>query len=212
MRFRKGTTGGDDRPPTLSTRGLIEEVAGGPAGETLSLGDVLDRFSERSYGVFLLICLLPAFIPLPIGAGAISGPFVSLIGLQFLAQMQHPWVPGFMTRRTLSREGMETFRRRTSRLLGWLEKVSRPRAEAMIDHVAARSFTGLLLVLLGVLLALPLPATNYPFGAVLLLFAIALIERDGRVMLVAWAAGLVELAVVGAMSGQIATWLSALFD
>ena len=112
MRFRKGASGPDDRPPTLSTRGLIEEVAGGPEDEEVTLGDVLDRFSERSYGVFLLICLLPAFIPLPIGAGAISGPFVSLIGLQFLAQMQHPWVPGFMTRRTLSREGMETFRRR----------------------------------------------------------------------------------------------------
>ena len=212
MRFRKGASGPDDRPPTLSTRGLIEEVAGGPEDEEVTLGDVLDRFSERSYGVFLLICLLPAFIPLPIGAGAISGPFVSLIGLQFLVQMQHPWVPKFMTRRVLSRDGMEKFRRRTSRLLGWLEKVSRPRAEAMIDHVAARSFTGLLLVLLGVLLALPLPATNYPFGAVLLLYAIALIERDGRVMLVAWAAGLVEIAVVAAMSGQIATWLSALCD
>ena len=212
MRFRKGASGPDDRPPTLSTRGLIEEVAGGPEDEEVTLGDVLDRFSERSYGVFLLICLLPAFIPLPIGAGAISGPFVSLIGLQFLVQMQHPWVPKFMTRRVLSRDGMEKFRRRTSRLLGWLEKVSRPRAEAMIDHVAARSFTGLLLVLLGVLLALPLPATNYPFGAVLLLYAIALIERDGRVMLVAWAAGLVEIAVVAAMSGQIASWLSALLD
>ena len=211
MRFRKDAFQPDARAPTLSTRGLIEDVAQGPADVEVTLGDLLDRFSARAYGVFLLICLLPAFIPLPVGAGAISGPFVSLIGVQLLAQMQHPWVPKFMTRRPLSREGMETFRRRTSRLLGWLEKVSRPRAEAMIDHVAAKSFTGLLLALLGVLLALPLPATNYPFGAVLLFFAIALIERDGRVMLIAWAAGLVELAVVGAMSGKIAAWVTGLF-
>jgi hypothetical protein len=199
-------------PPELSTRGLIEEVANGVAGHAMTLGDLLDRFRERSYGVFLLICVLPAFVPLPIGAGAVSGPLVSLIGVQFLAQMQHPWVPGFIARRPLSAEGMDKFRRRTARLLGWLEKVSRPRNEAMIDHRAARTFTGLLLVLLGALLALPLPATNYPFGAVLLLYAIALIERDGRLMAIAWAAGLVEIGIVAAMSGQIAAWLGQLFS
>jgi hypothetical protein len=212
MRFRKHADGKPAKAPELSTRGLIEEVADGIDGVEMTLGDLLDRFRERAYGVFLLICVLPAFVPLPIGAGAISGPFVSLIGLQLLVQMEHPWVPKFLARRPLSRDGMEKFRRRTSRLLGWLEKVSRPRAEAMIDHRAARTFTGLLLVLLGLLLALPLPATNYPFGAVLLLYAIALIERDGRLMMIAWAAGLVELAVVGAMSGQIAAWIGELFS
>ena len=208
MRFRKDRA--DARPPELSTRGLIEEVASGPADVEITLGDVLDRFRERAYGVFLLICLLPAFVPLPVGAGAISGPFVMLIGLQLLAQMQHPWVPKFVAKRVLSRDGMEKFRKRTSRVLGWLEKVSRPRAETLIDSVAARTFTGLLLVLLGFLLALPLPATNYPFGAVLLLFAIALIERDGRTMALAWVAGLVELVVVALMSQQIAIWLKEL--
>src|SRR5687768_6093509 len=205
MRFRKDRA--DARPPELSTRGLIEEVASGPADVEITLGDVLDRFRERAYGVFLLICLLPAFVPLPVGAGAISGPFVMLIGLQLLAQMQHPWVPKFVSKRVLSRDGMEKFRKRTSRLLGWLEKVSRPRAESLIDSVAARTFTGFLLVLLGFLLSLPLPGTNYPFGAVLLLYAIALIERDGRTMALAWVAGLVELVVVGLMSKQIAVWL-----
>lgn len=211
MRFRHHPHGHAKKAPELSTRGLIEEVAGGIDGKHMTLGDLLDRFRERSFGVFLLICVLPAFVPLPVGAGAISGPFVSLIGLQLLWQMEHPWVPKFLSRRPLSREGMEKFRKRTSRLLGWLEKVSRPRTEVMIDHRAARTFTGLLLVLLGFLLALPLPATNYPFGAVLLLYAIALIERDGRLMAIAWVAGLVEIAVVAAMSGQIAAWVAKLF-
>lgn len=210
MRHRHARRHGD-HPPELSTRGLIEEVANGAAGHAMTLGDLLDRFRERSFGVLLLISVLPAFVPLPIGAGAISGPLVSLIGVQFLAQMAHPWVPGFVCRRELSPDGMDKFRRRTSRLLRWLEKVSRPRNEAMIDHRAARTFTGLLLLVLGVLLALPLPATNYPFGAVLLLYAIALIERDGRLMAIAWMAGLVEIAIVAAMSGQIAAWLAELF-
>jgi len=196
--------------PDISTRALLHALADGDPAQVLTLGGLLDQFQARAYGVFLLMSVLPAFVPLPLGAGAVSGPLVSLIGLQLLAQMEHPWVPGFLSRRPLSRPGMVKFRDRTARLLGWLEKVSRPRMEAAIDHPAARTFTGLMLVLLGFLLALPLPATNYPFGLVLLAYAIALIERDGRLMLIAWAAGLVQLAVVGVFSGQIAVWIGKL--
>src|SRR5690606_24099412 len=177
----------------ISTRALLDSLADASNGETLDLGALLDRFRTRAYGLFMLIALLPAFVPLPVGAGGISGLLVVLIGLQLLVRMSHPWVPGFIARRPISREGLARFRDRASRLLRWLERLSRPRTEAIIDHPLARGFTGLLLVLLGVLLALPVPGTNYPFGLVLLAFAIALVERDGRLMLVAWALGLAEI-------------------
>ena len=198
--------------PDISTRALLHAIAEGDPASELTLGGLLDQFKTRAYGVFLLMSVLPAFVPLPVGAGAISGPLVSLIGLQLLAQMEHPWVPRFLSRRPLSRPGMVKFRDRTARVLRWVEKVSRPRTEAIIDHPAARTFTGLMLVLLGLLLALPLPGTNYPFGLILLAYAIALIERDGRLMLVAWAMGLGQLAVVGVLSGQIAGLLADFFS
>ncbi len=194
----------------ISTRVLIQDVADGAEDEPLTLGGLLDRFQERAFGVFLLISVLPAFVPLPVGAGAISGPLVMLIGLQLMVLMDHPWVPGFVSRRRLSRQGMQSFRKRTTRLLSWVEKISRPRAEILIDHRAARMFTGLLLALLGFLLALPLPATNYPFGLILLVYAIALIERDGRLLAIGWVLGVGELVVMGLASGQIAAWVKQL--
>ena len=42
--------------------------------------------------------------------------------------------------------------------------------------------------------------------------AIALIERDGRMMAVAWALGLVEIVVVATFSGQIAGWIARLLS
>jgi hypothetical protein len=193
----------------LSTRALIEDVATSAGGAELTLGDVLDRFSERAYGVFLLFSLIPAIVP---GGGAIGGPLICLIGLQMLAQMEHPWVPKFIARRQLTHDGMQKFQRRTTRLLRWLEKLTHPRTEILIEHPAARTFTGVLLVLLGLLLALPLPATNYIFGAILLAYAIALIERDGRLMAIAWIAGGIEIVVMGVMSGSIVAWVAGLFD
>ena len=42
--------------------------------------------------------------------------------------------------------------------------------------------------------------------------SIALIERDGRMMAVAWALGLVEIVVVAMFSGQIAGWIAQLLS
>lgn len=199
-------------PQELSTRALIDALADDHRGPgPLTLGGILDEFRARAFGLFVLLSVLPAFVPLPVGAGAISGPLVSLAGLQMLLRMDHPWVPGFLSRRPLSREGIARFRDRVSGVLRRLEKLSRPRNEGLVDHPAAHAFTGLLLVLLGVLLALPIPGTNYPFGFILLVFAFALIERDGRLVLAAWALGVAEIVAAVLLSGEVVQRVMALF-
>ena len=90
----------------LTTRRLFERIARDHPG-TLPLGDLLDAFSERAFGLFLLLALLPAFLPLPAGAGAISGPLVSLAGLQLLAQAEHPWLPRWLQRRPVATASLD---------------------------------------------------------------------------------------------------------
>ena len=64
-------------------------------------------------------------------------------------------------------------------------------------------------MLLGILLALPIPFTNFLFGALLLLYALALLERDGALMLMSWVAGVVAIYIFGAVSGNLAAMLWA---
>ncbi|MEO8160564.1 MAG: exopolysaccharide biosynthesis protein [Arenimonas sp.] len=199
------------RPAAITTRGLVDQLAIGDPDEELSLAELLDRFNERSFGLFLLISLLPTFIPIPVGVGAISGGLASLIGMQFLARLEHPWLPKFVARRKIHRQRIINFRDRMGKWLGRLERLTKPRLEGMFKHWAAHAFTGLLLVVLGVLLCLPIPLTNYPFGLILLVFCFALIERDGALMLVAWGAGLAEIAVVAGFGGQMMAWTGSLF-
>ncbi|HMB55579.1 MAG TPA: exopolysaccharide biosynthesis protein [Arenimonas sp.] len=188
---------------STSTRALIDKLADGDPDEALSFSELLDQFSERGFGLFLLLVMLPCFIPLPVGVGGVSGSLVTLIGLQFLWRLEHPWLPGWLGRRRIHRRVLIGFRNRMGKWLDRLEKLTRPRNEAVLTHPLAHAFTGLLLLLLGVLLALPLPLTNYPFGLILLVFAFALIERDGRLMLIAWALGLAEIAVLATFSGAM---------
>jgi hypothetical protein len=191
------------RPVPISTRALVDGLAHGDPEGSVTFGDLLDQFSERGYGLFLLLALLPNFIPIPVGVGAVSGALVGLIGVQLLFHFEHPWMPRFLARREISRATLVRFRNRLDKWLGRIEKLIRPRWPTMLENPVAHAFSGFLLIVLGGILALPLPGTNYLFGALLLGYSLALIERDGKLMLLCWLLGVGEIAVVAGFSSQL---------
>ncbi len=197
--------------PERGLRSLLDGYTVGDPREVLSLRVLLAGLGRRAYGMLLFIATLPAFIPIPIG-GAIAGPLVVLIGVQLLVGLRRPWLPGFIARRGPRRDAMARFDRRISPWLGRLEHLIKPRLTGVLDRRAASMFTGLLLVLLGVLTSLPIPLTNMLFGALLLFFALALLERDGVLMLVSWVAGIAAVAVFGVLSGTLATQATQFLD
>ena len=187
----------------ISTRILLRELADGKPDDELTFDLILDSFRHRSYGLFLLVVLIPVFIPIPAGQGGFSGLLITLIGAQMLWQMEHPWVPKFIGQKTFKRSHVINFQRHFDRWLGYIEKLCKPRYEYAFDHAWARAFSGLLLVLLGLLLALPIPLTNYPFGLIILAFSLGFIERDGILLGMGWVFGLAEIAVLFEFSGLI---------
>lgn len=192
-------------PRSPSTRTLLDAFAAGDPDEVLHLGNLLSGFGQSAFGMLLFLGVLPAFIPVPGVGGAIGGPLVVLVGIQLLLGLSKLWLPSFVARRGPHRSLLMRFRTRMSPWLERLEKLVRPRLLIVLDHRLALSFTGLLLVLLGLLLALPIPFTNYVFGGLLLLFALALLERDGALMLIAWVAGGIAVIVFGFLSGNLVT-------
>jgi len=204
-----------DRPEGIheaGTRVLLDGFATGDPDDVLQLGAVFAGLGKRSFGMLLFVSTLPAFIPIPGVGGAISGPLVALIGAQLLVGLRKPWLPGFIARHGPHRHSVSRFRDLLSPWLARLERVVRPRASGMLDHRLASAVTGLLLILLGILLSLPIPFTNFLFGALLLLFSLALLERDGLLMGVAWAMGAIAVGVFGVLSGQLAAMAARWVD
>jgi hypothetical protein len=188
--------------PEAGTRVLLDRFADGDPAEVIRLHDVLGGLEERAFGMLLFLSLPIAFIPG--AAGVVSGPLVILVGVQLLFGRNEPWLPKFLGRRGPHRRAMARFRDRLGPWLTRLERVVKPRAHALLDHPVASAFTGLNLVLLGLLLSLPIPFTNVVFALLLLLFALALLERDGRLLAVAWVASAAAITVFGVLSGSIA--------
>ena len=202
-------------PHPLGTRELFDALATGDPEDHLRLEDILARLSRQVFGMLLFVSTLPAFIPIPGVGGAIGGPLTVLVGVHLLVGMRKLWLPRFIARRGPRRASLQAFQRTIGPWLTRLERVVKPRLTAIIEHRAAAMFTGLLLVLLGILLALPIPFTNYPFGILLLVYAFALLERDGGLMLVCWAVGIAAIVVFGVLSGALASaatqWIGGLF-
>ena len=189
-------------PREAGTRAILDGLLDGDPAQSLDFDYLLDGLGRRAFGMLLFVTALPAFIPIPVG-GALSGPLIMLVAAQLLVGMGHPWLPGFIARRGPKRQALARFERIVDPWLGRLERIVKPRLTAVLDHPLASAFTGLLLVLLGLLLALPIPLTNYLLGGLILLYALALLERDGALMLVAWGLGIVALVTTGALSGGL---------
>jgi hypothetical protein len=209
----RGKHGHHRRPPEAGTRALLDHFAEGDPEEVIALDTVVAGLEERAFGMLLFLSIPTAFIPGV--AGVISGPLVILVGLQLLFGRNEPWLPDFIGRRGPHRHALATFRDRLGPWLSRLERVVKPRATTLIDHRIANAFTGLLIIVLGLLLSLPIPFTNVLFAVLLLLFALALLERDGHLLSAAWTASVCAIGVFGVLSGSLASmatrWLDLLF-
>lgn len=190
-------------PVSTSTRQVFEHLQQGDPHDQLRLGDLLADLRQSAFGILLLIAILPAFIPIPGLAGGISGPLVMLVGAQLLIGLKRPWLPKFLAKRGPQRKTVTRFSKILTRPLQWVDWLLRPRLQWVLDRRVASAVTGILLVLLGLLLSLPIPFTNYLFGIILLPYMFALLERDGGLMLISWVVGAITVLIFGVISGNL---------
>jgi hypothetical protein len=168
-----------------TTTELLHEVIDAQQDEHIALDAVLVPLRARAFGILLLVFAIPNFIPAPIGIGGVMGVLVFLLGFQMLVGLEHPLVPARLRHQTMQRARAKRFLARSARITRWLERWCKPRLEQLTRRPWSM-FSGLALVIFGILLALPIPFTNYPFGAILLTFAFALLERDGVLLVGLW--------------------------
>lgn len=190
--------------PSNGIARLLRAFTQGDPQEVLALDRLLYGLGRSAFGMFLFVSVLPGFVPIPGFAGVASGPLVALIGLQLIVGLRKPWVPAFIGRRGPRRSTMARFCDRITPAMARLEHLVRPRLRALTRSRLANAYTGVLLICLGLLLALPLPMTNFVFAGTLLLFALALMERDGALMLALWTVSTAGLVATGLLSEELA--------
>jgi hypothetical protein len=184
-------------------RDVPEPLPGEPEPQIL-LDDLIDQFRQRAFGVFLLIVIFPAYIAVALGIGGVSGVLSILCGFQMMLGFERPWLPAFARKFGLPRRQLAAFARRTEPWFRRLERIVKPRHPEFTQR-RGDIVTGLVVVLMGLALFLPIPLTNFVFAIPLTVLAFALIERDGLVIAICWAVSFVILTTFTYLTIKLGT-------
>jgi len=170
--------------------GVLEEFADKARAERVMLGDMIVALGEGSYGFICLLISLPFLIPVSLGPiSTAAGAAFLVLGWQMLRGRTAPWLPRRLAAVTLGPRQVELMLGAGRRVLRWCQVISSPqRLEPWIDGRRGLALAGWLVILGGILIAVPLPGlplTN-TIPALSIIFAcVALLERDGLMLLVA---------------------------
>ncbi|NBR86383.1 MAG: exopolysaccharide biosynthesis protein [Verrucomicrobia bacterium] len=168
---------------TLSSQ--LARLAAGFADRPVRLGELTDVLQLRGYNALLLFLAFPFITPIPLpGFSTPFGLVIALLGVRMVLG-QKPWLPERITARELPARLLPKLLLVTSRALGRLEKLLKPRLFYPEYPAAFQRASGAVIVICGLLLLLPLPvpfSNAFPAFTIILLAAAGL-ERDGAVFI-----------------------------
>jgi len=175
------------------------------AGARISFSRIVAGLGRRGYGLSILIFALPSCLPMPPGIPTVSGLALIVIAAQLILGGRRLWLPGPIARRTIARADLTRLVDRAVPYIEKLERYMRPRLAVATERIG-RLLIGLMVLVLGILLVLPIPILgNIPPAIAAVIIALGLSERDGVMVGVGLLAGLVATAVASS-----AAWAAVL--
>jgi hypothetical protein len=181
--------------PGRSASELLDDLVDTFPEETVSVGELIDRLDSRAHGVLLLVLALPMCIPNVPGISTIFGVLMLAPALQLVLGSRRLIVPkrvrewrvdGAILRRTL-RSATPTLKR--------IEYLIKPRW-SRLTRFPVTILVGLQTLLMALVLILPIPFANWPPGMTVAMTALALLQRDGVLMLLTIPAAIASVASV----------------
>ena len=166
----------------------------------VSVGELLGLYANRSFGpIFTLLGLL-TIIP-PIGAipglPAAVGLVILLFSVQMLFGMNHIWLPEFVREQSISRDKLQKAHDKSEPILRRIDHMITDRLAWATGPVA--QYVAAAIVSLLALALIPLELVPFAVaapGAAITLFGVALLARDGVLMLTAFALSAAAFAIL----------------
>jgi hypothetical protein len=152
--------------------------------DRLSFSDLAVQLHSRAWGGLLLIFAAINMLPLPPGTSAFFALPILIVSAQMVFGRASPWFPKKLDRRGVTKQEL-------GRLVGkmeWLEmrveRIFKPRLASLTSPTATR-IIGVVCFLLALIAAIPVPLFHVAPAAAILLFGLALIYRDGALVIAA---------------------------
>jgi hypothetical protein len=180
----------------LQTSKILRDLLKQQKKERVYLRDLVDNMGDRAFASVLFIFALPEALPLPVaGVSAILGIPLMMFSAQLLLGFSKPWIPSWIANRSLKRKDFEKLIKKFLLTLEKFENVIRPRWKFVTKPLAQR-ILGLLLLILAIIIALPIPFGNMLPAIVIVIISLGLIEQDGLVIVLGALGACIILAII----------------
>lgn len=197
----------DPIPPRPLSRIFVE--LGLSAGGPVTIASVRDALADRSFAALLVFFAAINMLPLPPGSSVVLGIPLLIVAIQMLAGRRTAWLPEMLLKKSISRDRFRHLSDRIAPALVRLEQLVRPRYWPFTRMQADR-WIGAIALVLAIAVTVPIPFGNWPPAFAIALIGVALSERDGLLLAVGIAAGLLSLAIIAGVvgaAGMLATML-----
>jgi hypothetical protein len=179
---------------TLEERILVLQTKSKTA--SVSIEEILHILSGKGQSLILLFLSLPFCQPLQIpGLSTPFGLAMTFIGFR-MAFGKGVWLPKRLLSKTVTPHVLQKIILKTLWLVRKIKRWSHPRLTWLCDYPALHIINGLLIAILGIFLALPLPIPLSNLTAAWSIFFIGLgvLEDDGIFVLIGYLISLVTFA------------------
>jgi len=187
------------RPLPLSKK--LAEIVEEDGPDRLTFSELAAKLHYRAWGGLLFIFAAINVLPLPPGTTTFFAIPVLLISAQMVFGRETPWFPARIERRGMTKDEL----RRLVGKVGWLEarveRLFKPRMPRLTGRMAARVI-GLVCFLLALIIAIPVPLLHHAPAASVALFGLALIYRDGALVIVAAIASIASVVIDAIVIGS----------
>lgn len=174
---------------------LLEDLIEAFPGESVRVGELIDRLDSRAHGMLLLVLALPMCVPNVPGISTIFGVLMLAPALQMVLGSRRLMLP---KRVRDWRVDCSALRRTFNLAIPSLKRVEyliRPRW-SRLTRFPATILVGLQTLLMALVLILPIPFANWPPGMTVAMTALALLQRDGLLMMLTIPAAIASVASV----------------
>jgi hypothetical protein len=199
------------RPLALSRR--LRQIVEEDGPERLSFTELARQLHSRAWGGLLFIFAAINAIPLPPGVNIFFAIPLMIVSAQMAFGRATPWFPARIDRRGVTKEELGRLIEKMEWVEVRVERLLKPRLPALTGTTATRVI-GIVCFLLALLTTLPI--VHVGPAAVIVLFGLALIYRDGALVIAAAVAAVAGAIVVAFLvaSGAVAisyaaAWLGA---
>lgn len=180
-----------ERPPSLSRR--LTEIAEISGPDRIALSELARQLHSRVWGGLLIVFAAINIIPLPPGTNTVIAIPLVLISAQMVFGRASPWFPGWIDRRGVTKAELEKLIQKMGPFEARVERIFRPRIAELTGPTATRAI-GLVCMLLSVIAGLPILMIHNAPAVAIVLFGLALIYRDGALVIVAAIAAVLAVA------------------